>query len=98
MPRSAARPANLHRARPALLMASWKVAKRGPPTILFYGTEDPLQGGGRDFTRQLITARTRAEFYTAAGQPHGFFNRFPNSPWHALVLRQIYVFLAHSVI
>jgi hypothetical protein len=24
---------------------------------------------------------------------YGFFNRFPDSPWHALVLRQIDVFL-----
>jgi hypothetical protein len=74
-------------------MASWKVTKRGPPTILFYGTGDPLQDGGRDFTRQLIAAGTRAELYTATAQPHGFFNRFPDSPWHALVLRQIDVFL-----
>ncbi len=79
---------------PCTVMASWKVTKGGPPAILFYGTEDPLQEGGRDFTRQLISARTRAEFYTAAGQQHGFFNRFPDSPWHALVLRQIDLFLA----
>ena len=61
---------------------------------MFYGTEDPLQHSGRDFARQLIAAGTRVEFYTAAGQPHGFFNRFPDSPWHALVLRQIDLFLA----
>jgi hypothetical protein len=42
----------------------------------------------------LVAAGTRAEFYTAAGQQHGFFNRFPDSPWHALVLRQIDLFLA----
>ena len=74
-------------------MTSWKVTHRGPPTILFYGTEDPLQEGGRNFTRQLIAAGTRTEFYTATGQPHGFFNRFPDSPWHALVLRRIDLFL-----
>ncbi len=78
---------------PCAVMGSWKVTKRGPPTILFYGTEDPLQEGGRDFSRQLAAAGTRAELYTARGQPHGFFNRFPHSPWHALVLRQIDVFL-----
>ena len=75
-------------------MASWKVTKGGPPAILFYGTEDPLQDAGRDFARQLIAVGTRAEFYTAAGQQHGFFNRFPDSPWHALVLRQTDLFLA----
>lgn len=79
---------------PCNVMSSWKVSKGGPPAVLFYGTEDPLQDGGRDFARQLIRADTRAEFYTAAGQPHGFFNRFPDSPWHALVLRQIDLFLS----
>jgi acetyl esterase/lipase len=74
-------------------MASWKVTKAGPPAVLFYGTEDPLQEGGRDFIRQLIAAGTPAQFYTAAGQQHGFYNRFPNSPWHAMVLRQIDLFL-----
>jgi acetyl esterase/lipase len=79
---------------PCAVMASWKVAKGGPPAILFYGTEDPLQDAGRDFARQLISAGTRAEFYTAAGQQHGFFNRLPDSPWHAVVLRQTDLFLA----
>jgi acetyl esterase/lipase len=78
---------------PCAVMSSWKVKIGGPPAILFYGTEDPLQATGRDFARQLI-AGTRVEFYTAAGQQHGFFNRFPDSPWHALVLRQIDLFLA----
>ena len=52
---------------PCAVMASWKVTKGGPPAILFYGTEDPLQDAGRDFARQLIAVGTRAEFYTAAG-------------------------------
>jgi len=79
---------------PCAVMASWKVAKGGPPAILFYGTEDPLQDGGREFTRQLMAAGTLVELYTAAGQQHGFFNRFPDSPWHALTLRQMDLFLA----
>jgi acetyl esterase len=79
---------------PCAVMASWEVTKGGPPAILVYGTEDPLQDAGRDFARQLIAAGTRAEFYTAAGQQHGFFNRFPDSPWHAVVLRQADLFLA----
>jgi acetyl esterase len=68
--------------------------QRRPPAILFFGTEDQFQDKARDFARQLIAAGTRAEFYTAAGQQHAFFNRFPDSPWHALVLRQIDLFLA----
>ncbi len=79
---------------PCAVVASWKIFKGGAPAILFFGTEDPLQGDARDFARQLIAAGTRVEFYTAAGQQHAFFNRFPDSPWHALVLRQIDLFLA----
>ena len=79
---------------PCSVMTSWKVGKGGPAAILFYGTEDPLRDGGREFARQLAAAGTRVEFYTAAGQQHAFFNRFPESPWHALVLRQVDLFLA----
>src|SRR5207253_8942742 len=75
-------------------IASWKVTKGGPPAILFFGSEDPLQEKARDFARQLIAAGTRAEFYTADGQKHGFYNRSDTSPWHAVVLRQIDLFLA----
>lgn len=74
-------------------ITNWKVTKGGPPAILFFGTEDPLQEKARDFARQLIAAGTRAEFYTAEGQRHGFFNRSESSPWHILVLRQIDSFL-----
>ena len=42
----------------------------------------------------MIAVGTPPEFYLAAGQQHAFFNRFPDSPWHALVLRQIDLFLA----
>jgi acetyl esterase/lipase len=75
-------------------IASWTVTKGGPPAILFFGTDDTLQEKARDFARQLIAAGTRAEFYTAEGQRHGFFNRSDSSPWHTLVLRQIDQFLA----
>jgi acetyl esterase len=78
----------------AAFITSWKVTRGGPPAILFFGTEDPLQEKARDFARQLIAAGTRAEFYTAEGQKHGFFNRSDTSPWHTVVLRQIDSFLA----
>jgi hypothetical protein len=42
----------------------------------------------------LIANGIRAEFYTAAGQKHGFFNDRGEAPWHALVLRQTDLFLA----
>jgi acetyl esterase/lipase len=72
---------------------SWKVTKGGPPAILFFGTDDHLAAGGRTFTEKLIAAGTRAEFYTAAGQKHGFFNDRPGTPWHAVVVRQTDLFL-----
>lgn len=75
-------------------ITSWKVTAGGPPAILIFGTEDPLQEKARDFARQLIGVGTRADFYTAEGQRHAFFNRSDSSPWHTLVLRQIDLFLA----
>jgi len=75
-------------------ITSWKVTEGGSPAILFFGTEDPLQEKALDFARKLIAAGTRAEFYTAEGQRHAFFNRSDSSPWHILVLRQIDLFLA----
>ena len=77
-----------------ILIANWKVAKGGPPAILFFGTEDAFLEKGRDFARQLIAAGIRAELYTAAGQQHAFFTRSESSPWHALVLRQADLFLS----
>lgn len=75
-------------------ITSWKVTAGGPPAILFFGTGDSLQEKGLVFARELAGAGTRAEFYTAEGQTHGFFNRSGGSPWHTLVLRQIDLFLA----
>ncbi len=74
-------------------ITSWRVTAGGPPAILFFGTEDSLQEKALDFARQLTGVGTRAEFYTAEGQTHGFFNRDQNSPWHSVVLRQIDLFL-----
>ncbi|HKE28916.1 MAG TPA: alpha/beta hydrolase [Bryobacteraceae bacterium] len=76
-----------------IFIRNWTVTKGGPPAILFYGTEDALEAGGRRFVRNLLAAGTRAELYTAAGQGHGFFNDRPGSPWHALVVRQSDFFL-----
>jgi len=75
-------------------IANWKVTKNGPPAILFFGTKDDLLVKARDFAAQLQAAGTRVELYTAEGQRHGFFNDRPNTPWHALVVRQTDLFLA----
>ena len=90
-----------HSSRPGgcAFIASWKVIKRGRPAILFFGTEDQFQDKARDFARQLIAAEPAPIFIwrrptdLAAGQRHAFFNRFPNLVWHALLLRQIDLFL-----
>jgi acetyl esterase/lipase len=74
-------------------ITSWNVTRGGPPAILFFGTEDTLQEKALDFARQLNTAGTHAEFYTAEAQTHGFYNRAGNTAWHDAVLRQIDFFL-----
>jgi acetyl esterase len=74
-------------------ITNWRVTQGGPPAILFFGTADSLQDMARDFARQLIGVGTRADFYTAEGQRHGFFNRNESSVWHTLVLRQMDLFL-----
>ena len=71
-------------------ISAWKVTPGGPPAILFFGTEDSLGERARDFASELIAAGTRAEFYTAAGQKHGFFNE---QPWQDAVMRQSDIFL-----
>ncbi len=72
-------------------IADWKVKAGGPPAILFFGTEDNLQERARGFAGQSIAAGTPTEFYTAAGQKHGFFNQ---APWQNPVIRQTDLFLA----
>ena len=73
---------------------NWKVTAGGPPAILFFGTEDQLGFGGREFVKAMKAAGERAELYTAAGQGHGFFNDNRGTPWHALVVLQTDRFLA----
>lgn len=45
-----------------------------PPTIQFFGTDDPLLDGARYFQRQMEEAGNRCELATYGGQGHGFFN------------------------
>jgi acetyl esterase len=75
--------------------SDWQVTKGGPPTISFVGTKDPWSVLPlRFFTEQMIAVGNRAELYTAEGEGHGFSSERPGSPWAALVVRQIDVFLA----
>jgi acetyl esterase len=66
------------------------MAKGMPPAIIFFGTEDRLLAGGREFLTKGRELGNRVELYTAAGQPHGFFNR---SPWNEVTAREADRFL-----
>jgi acetyl esterase/lipase len=66
------------------------LAKGVPPTIIFFGTNDRLLAGGRDFFTKGRALGNRVELYTAADQPHGFFNR---SPWNEVTAREADRFL-----
>jgi acetyl esterase len=53
---------------------TWKVEKGDPPMIFFFGTDDNLLPASLEIARQSAALGNRTEFYTAAGQKHGFFN------------------------
>lgn len=62
-----------------------------PPTIIFFGTADALKAHGDEFLDKAGALGLRCEQWTAAGQPHGFFNR---SPWIEATARKADEFLA----
>jgi acetyl esterase/lipase len=49
-----------------------------PPAIIFFGTEDRLNEGGKEFIVKAKDLGLQTQMYMAPGQGHGFFNR---SPW-----------------
>jgi len=54
------------------------LTKDVPRTIIFFGTEDKLNEGGKEFIAKARELGFPARMYLAPGRPHGFFNR---SPW-----------------
>ena len=60
------------------------MAKGAPPTVIFFGTSDRLAPQGHEFLTKGKSLGVRVELYTAADQPHGFFNR---PPWCELTAR-----------
>jgi acetyl esterase/lipase len=54
------------------------MSKDIPPTILFFGTEDRFNEGGKEFIAKATELGLVARMHLAPNQPHGFFNR---SPW-----------------
>lgn len=61
-----------------------------PPTILFYGTADPMLAQGEEFVKKAQERGQRVELYTAEGVGHSFFNR---TPWIEATARQADEFL-----
>lgn len=50
-----------------------------PPALLLYGTADTLKSQGDEFCAATRKLGNRCDYYTAEGQPHGFFNA---EPWN----------------
>ncbi len=66
------------------------ITKDAPPTILFFGSGDPLRAWGIEYQRLASERAARAELYLANGQSHAFFNK---SPWVESTLYQADLFL-----
>lgn len=67
------------------------IQKGTPPTILFFGTSDPLIAHGEEFQKKSRGFGNRVELYTASNVGHGFFNR---SPWNEVTAQKTDEFLA----
>lgn len=67
------------------------VAKDTPPAILFFGTADKLKAGGDEYVTKAKALGVRAEMWTAADMPHGFFNK---EPWIQVTAKKMDEFLA----
>ncbi len=67
------------------------VEKGAPPTLLFFGTADPLAEQGRAFAAKSRALGNRAELELAANMSHGYFNR---PPWLQATTRRADEFLA----
>lgn len=61
-----------------------------PPTAIFFGTEDSLIEGAHKYKEKAQGLGVRVELWTAAGQPHGFFN---SAPWAQVCVQKADQFL-----
>ncbi|MDP1592520.1 MAG: alpha/beta hydrolase [Prosthecobacter sp.] len=66
------------------------VSKDTPPAMLFFGTADKLKVGGDEYVKNATELGLRAEMWTAADMPHGFFNR---EPWMQVTTKKMDEFL-----
>jgi len=61
-----------------LISPTRQLSSETPPTLLLYGTADPLLSQGKEYVDRAEPLRVKVELFTAEGEKHGFFNR---SPW-----------------
>lgn len=66
------------------------LASTTPPTLLFFGTGDAMLSQGEEYQAKAKGLGVACELYTAADQPHGFFNR---KPWIEVTTHQADLFL-----
>jgi acetyl esterase/lipase len=66
------------------------VAKGAPPTLILFGTDDPLAPMGDEYVARAKAAGAVAELFTAEGVGHGFFNR---PAWKAKTTARMDAFL-----
>jgi acetyl esterase/lipase len=66
------------------------LSKDLPPALILFGTSDGLIEGARAYVEKAKELGVKAEFYTAEGQPHGFFNK---PPWKERTLLRMDEFL-----
>ncbi len=59
------------------------LSAKTPPAIIFFGTDDHLLAGAREYLKESRRLGIEAELWTAKGQRHGFFNR---PPWRERTL------------
>lgn len=74
-----------------LISPTVQLAESTPPTLLLFGTADPLIEQGKEFIERAKEVGAPAEMFTAADQRHGFFNK---SPWRERTLYRADEFLA----
>ena len=65
--------------------------KGAPPAIIFFGTADRWSEQAPEFMAKSKELGNRCDYFTAANQPHGFFNR---QPWTSATAIQVDKFLA----
>lgn len=67
--------------------------RSSPPSIFFYGTEDPYLLGGYQYTDSATAIGAQHEMYLAEGPAHGFFN---DDPWYNRTVWMTDTFLVNN--